>query len=85
MERILITCLLVFKAAYESIDRSSLYAAMEEMNVPQKLIVLVKAKMNNTHCQVNIQNRLSALIKSVQMLVYADDVGYNWKNSLSYD
>jgi len=27
-----------FKAAYDSIDRSRLYAAMGEMNIPQKLI-----------------------------------------------
>ena len=45
-----------FKAAYDSIDRHSLYAAMEEMNIPQKLIALVKATMNNTQCRVKIQN-----------------------------
>jgi sorting nexin-29 len=48
-----------FKAAYDSIDRSSLYAAVEELNIPQKLIVLVKATVNNTQCRVKIQNRLS--------------------------
>jgi hypothetical protein len=37
-----------FKAAYDSIDRHSLYTAMKELNIPQKLIVLVKATMNNT-------------------------------------
>jgi sorting nexin-29 len=47
------------KAAYGSIDRRRLYAAMEELNIPQKLIALVKAMMNNTHCQVKIQNRFS--------------------------
>ena len=51
-----------FKAAYDSIDRSRLYAAMGEMNIPQKLIALVKATMNNTQCRVKIQNRLSAPI-----------------------
>jgi hypothetical protein len=39
-----------FKAAYDSIDRHSLYAAMEELNIPKKLIALVKATMNNTKC-----------------------------------
>jgi len=39
-----------FKAAYDSITRQSLYAAMKEMNIPQKLIALVKATMNNTQC-----------------------------------
>ena len=48
-----------FKAAYDSIDRRSLYAAMEELNVSQKLIALVKATMNNTQCRVKIQNKLS--------------------------
>jgi hypothetical protein len=32
---------------------------MEELNIPKKLIALVKATMNNTKCQVKIQNRLS--------------------------
>ena len=32
-----------FKTAYDSIDRSSLYAAMEELNIPKKLITLFKA------------------------------------------
>jgi len=48
-----------FKAAYDSINRHSLYAAMKEMNIPQKLIALVKATMNNTQCRVKIQNKLS--------------------------
>jgi sorting nexin-29 len=48
-----------FKAAYDSIDRRRLYAAMEKLNIPQKLIALVKATMNNTHCRVKIENRFS--------------------------
>jgi hypothetical protein len=32
---------------------------MEEINIPKKLIALVKATMNNPQCQVKIQNRLS--------------------------
>jgi sorting nexin-29 len=51
-----------FKAVYDSIDRRSLYAAMEEFNIPKKLIALVKATMNNTQCQVMMQNKLSELI-----------------------
>jgi sorting nexin-29 len=47
-----------FKAAYDSIDRRSLCAAMEELNIPQKLISLVKATMNNTQCRVKTQNKL---------------------------
>jgi hypothetical protein len=53
-----------FKAAYDSIQRSSLYAAMQELNTPQKLIALVKAMVNNTQCQVKIQNRLSEPINT---------------------
>ena len=45
--------------AYDSTDRCSLYAAMEEMNIPQKMIALFKATMNKTQCQVMIQNSLS--------------------------
>jgi len=52
-----------FKAAYDSIDRCHLYAAMEELNIPQKLIALVKTTMNNTQCRVKIQNRFSEPIK----------------------
>jgi sorting nexin-29 len=32
---------------------------MEELNIPQKLIALVKATMNRTQCRVKVQNRLS--------------------------
>jgi hypothetical protein len=36
-----------FKAAYDSTNRRRLYAAMEEMNIPQKLTALVKATMSS--------------------------------------
>jgi sorting nexin-29 len=48
-----------FKAAYYSIDRRRLYAAMEGLNIQQNLIALVKATMNNTQCRFKIQNRFS--------------------------
>jgi sorting nexin-29 len=48
-----------FKAAYDSIDRRSLYAAMEDFYIPRKMIALVKATTKNTKCRVKIQNRLS--------------------------
>jgi sorting nexin-29 len=51
-----------FKAAYDSIDRRRLYAAMGQQNIPHKLIALVKATINNTQCQIKIQNRFSAPI-----------------------
>jgi sorting nexin-29 len=51
------------EAAYDSIERRHIYAAMEELNIPQKLTALVKATMNNTQCRVKIQNRFSEPIK----------------------
>jgi hypothetical protein len=48
-----------FDVAYGSINRCSLYAALEEINIPQELIALFRVKMNNTQCRVKIQNRLS--------------------------
>jgi len=65
-----------FKAAYDSIDRCSLYAAMEEMNIPQKLIALVKATMDNTQCRVKIQNRLN--YENPLMLKIEFDRGMHW-------
>jgi len=47
-----------FKAVYDSTDRRSPYAAMEQLNIPKKLIALVKATMNNTQGRIKIQNRL---------------------------
>jgi hypothetical protein len=44
------------KAAYDSINRSRPYLAMEEM---QKLIHLVKATMKNMKCQIRIKGALS--------------------------
>jgi hypothetical protein len=44
-----------FRAEYDSIDRSNLYSAMEEFQIPKKLIAVVKAIM----CQIRIQNLLS--------------------------
>ena len=48
-----------FKVIYDSIDRCRLYAAMEELNIPKKLIALFKTTMKNTKCRVKMQNRLS--------------------------
>jgi hypothetical protein len=48
-----------FRAAHDSMDRSNLYIAMKEFQIPKKLIALVKATMSNTLCQIIIQNLLS--------------------------
>jgi sorting nexin-29 len=53
-----------FTAAYDRMNRSSLYAAMKELNTPQKLTALVKTTMNNTQCQVQIQKKLSEPINT---------------------
>jgi biotin carboxylase len=52
-----------FRAAYDSIDRRCLYAAIEELNIPQNLIALVKATMSNAQCRVRIKNIFSEPIK----------------------
>jgi hypothetical protein len=36
---------------------------MEELNIPHKLIALVKATINNTQCRVKVQNTFSERMK----------------------
>ncbi|PSN43351.1 hypothetical protein C0J52_15555 [Blattella germanica] len=48
-----------FRSAYDSIDRNNLYAAMEDLEIPKKLITLVKVTMENTQSKIKIQNKLS--------------------------
>ena len=48
-----------FSTAYDSVNRASLYNAMEEFEIPHKLIKLVKATMDNSQCRVKIQADLS--------------------------
>jgi sorting nexin-29 len=48
-----------FKAAYDSINRSRLYLAVEEVQVPKKHIHLVKATMKDMKCQIRIKGALS--------------------------
>ena len=49
-----------FKSAYDIIDREQMHVAMNELNIPQKLIRLVRMIMSDTHSQVKIQSKLSA-------------------------
>jgi endonuclease/exonuclease/phosphatase family metal-dependent hydrolase len=44
-----------FRAAYDSINKTKLYAAMEELGIPQKLIRLVKCTMTNLVSVVKIE------------------------------
>ena len=48
-----------FKSAYDSIDRKQIYVAMNELNIPHKLIRLVKMIMSNMQNQIKIQSKLS--------------------------
>lgn len=44
-----------FRAAYDSISREGLYAAMEELKIPQKLIInLVRMSMKTVLCKSRI-------------------------------
>jgi hypothetical protein len=47
-----------FKAAYDSMDRTSLHLAMEEMQIPKKLVNLVRITMRNTVSNKNPVNTI---------------------------
>jgi sorting nexin-29 len=47
-----------FKAAYDSIDRIRLYLVIKEMQIPKKLVNLVRITMRNTQYRI-IQSTLS--------------------------
>jgi hypothetical protein len=58
-----------FKSACGKIDRERMYKAMNELNIPEKLIRLVKMIMSNMQSQIKIQSKHSApftIHKSVQ-------------------
>jgi sorting nexin-29 len=48
-----------FKTAYDSINRQSLYLAMWDMGIPDKLIRLTKLTMTNNCAMVKIRNVVS--------------------------
>jgi hypothetical protein len=48
-----------FKAAYATIDRTRLYLAAEEMQIPKKFINLITTTIRNTKYQIRIQATLS--------------------------
>jgi hypothetical protein len=48
------------KKVYDSSDREQMYVAKNELNIPQKLIRLVKMIISNIHSQTKIQSKLSA-------------------------
>jgi hypothetical protein len=48
-----------YKAAYDSIDRDELFKAMQDFDIPLKLINLVKMTLDLTSCRVLIQGHVS--------------------------
>jgi len=59
--RISVHLLLIdFKSTYDNIDREKMYVAMNDLNIPQKLIRLVKMIMSNMQSQIKMQLKLSA-------------------------
>jgi len=44
-----------FKSAYDSIDREQMYVAMNELNIPQKLIRLMGMIMSHMQSQIKFQ------------------------------
>lgn len=63
-----------FSSAYDTIDRSQLYTAMKEFDIPRKLINMVQITMNNSHCQVRIQTDLSEPLKTLNGLRQGDSL-----------
>jgi hypothetical protein len=53
-----------FKADYDSMNKTKLYLAMEEIQIPKKHISLVKVIMRNTQYQLRIQATLSEPLRT---------------------
>jgi hypothetical protein len=53
-----------FKAAYDRTDRDKLFEAMEELQIPKKLINLTKATLKTAWCRVKVNNELSEPFKT---------------------
>jgi hypothetical protein len=49
-----------FKSAYDRIDREQMYVAMNELNIPEKLIRLVKMIMSVMQNEIKIRSKLLA-------------------------
>jgi len=48
-----------FKSTHDTIDMEQMYVAMNELNIPQELIRLVKTIMSKMQSQIKIQSKLS--------------------------
>lgn len=61
-----------FQAAYDSINREMLYKAMREMNIPSKLVRMVRVAISNSKCQIKIQSHLSDPLRTRNGLKQGD-------------
>lgn len=61
-----------FKQAYDSINREKLYTIMLNMNIPPKLVRLVRTTMLNTLCSVKINGELTEQFEVSQGLKQGD-------------
>jgi len=60
-----------FESAYDSIDREQIYVDMNELNILQKLIKLVKVILSNSQSQIKIQSKLSSTFISHKGVLHA--------------
>jgi hypothetical protein len=61
-----------FKATYVTINRDKLLEALEEFNIPQKLIGLKRATLTLVNCRVKIHNNLSESFGTSMGLKHGD-------------
>jgi sorting nexin-29 len=63
-----------FSSAYDSINRNQLFAATEEFRIPDKIVRLVKATMENSQCHVRVQSELLDLLRGMNGLRQGDSL-----------
>jgi hypothetical protein len=61
-----------FNAAYDRSGKCNLYTVIEEFQITEKLIALVKITMKNTQRQIKTQNMLSGSIH-IKMISHKND------------
>ena len=63
-----------FKAAYDSVNREELLAAMVEFNIPKKIINLVRMTLKNVKCRIKVMSQLSEPFYTEQGLRQGDSL-----------
>jgi sorting nexin-29 len=61
-----------FKSAYDSIDREWVYDDMNELNISEKLIRMVRITMSNTQSQVRLHSNLAVLFTTHKGVLQGD-------------